>query len=894
MSHRQPRILLIAESQYLHIEWLRCSLRKFGAEVVDARPSSVNPHILANIDGIVLPGDDTIEVPEAWEDEDIDEDFLDTCDDDSTLVAHARAFLFALRNRVPTLGICRGAQLINVLLGGTLVRAPFMYDGHLHRAYDKERAERHRFSIAQSSTKIEPGSTMAYFIQGAPNKYGVVCLHFQGGFGDSLGSGLRTMANTAGVIEAFEHEKLPVLGMQFHPEGMDKTERDFLLPWVEYVRHVKLAKMTGSQTLQQRRWAKEIWPFVKDSPVDSHVHFFDRNDLSVIEGPLPYQLPRPHRVKDYLDRLDILGIKPSIIANVHLSILPNSDNVFRSFSELEELQRSDPDRYKGITMIGTLVADPQYATEDKLKHPQVKGVRIVLHDKTADAVSDSEYLTSEYNALFARLRNDQHVHIFGKRPSTILKVVRQIPEHVTIAIDHLGTCFPYEVVENNAHISLLQIARMRGNVYFKGPGYRTDITPQAVVPIVERIIAAVGPQKVVLSASDAPHVGKNNDGRPYSKHFTPSSAFAFARTIAEKVAENGRASVIQLLHDNFLNLLRLEQSKQNDVVVVKIPIQYADGERNLSVYIYMPKKPSAGQPAKHPVLFVSGFTGGVSMYGRLMADALTDRGHPVVTYDVAGFYSNADVKNRWQVQDGSSVTRVSIIDQKQEVEDIISWCRAKFGSAPVLVTWAMGCLAGLQAIISLKDKSKPNVPLFIPMQYSSMHELQKLRSSPRIVNSIMSLPAATPIPVFDLGTSETILGFYPLDIETQRYTSTQLREYTAAMGVQTWPGCDYISAGSLRECLNSNVEEALRAMVDEELPMLFPIHGHDNTLHNPEETKRLFAIYPGQKAELPILIQGLQHGQQMERGNDTFKTVISLIEEAIESFVVSGPRRAKL
>lgn len=112
----------------------------------------------------------------------------------------------------PVLGICRGAQLINVALGGTLYQdIATQYEQpqiHVHEDYDK-----HAHSITW-----EAGSGLAklYPEQDASK---VISIHHQAI--KALGKGLRVEARSAedGLIEAIRLEGKPyVLGLQWHPE----------------------------------------------------------------------------------------------------------------------------------------------------------------------------------------------------------------------------------------------------------------------------------------------------------------------------------------------------------------------------------------------------------------------------------------------------------------------------------------------------------------------------------------------------------------------------------------------------------------------------------------------------------------------------------------------------
>ena len=127
----------------------------------------------------------------------------------------------------PMLGICRGIQLINVALGGTLIQdMPTMMELSAHKE------------------SLIPDKK-AHYVKSAPESkmrelFGeefIVNTHHHQAIKDCA-PGLRVTATTdEGIIEAVEHESLPIIGAQWHPERMireENLEMEDMMPLFEY------------------------------------------------------------------------------------------------------------------------------------------------------------------------------------------------------------------------------------------------------------------------------------------------------------------------------------------------------------------------------------------------------------------------------------------------------------------------------------------------------------------------------------------------------------------------------------------------------------------------------------------------------------------------------------
>jgi len=123
----------------------------------------------------------------------------------------------AVARELPTLGICRGLQLINVHAGGTLHQ-------HVpeHAGFDQPPTH-HLHEVA-----IEPDSALgALYGERRP----VNSLHHQ--TVDVVGADLRVTARSDdGTVEGIEHVKLPVLAVQWHPEMLATASTDPVFEWL--------------------------------------------------------------------------------------------------------------------------------------------------------------------------------------------------------------------------------------------------------------------------------------------------------------------------------------------------------------------------------------------------------------------------------------------------------------------------------------------------------------------------------------------------------------------------------------------------------------------------------------------------------------------------------------
>lgn len=173
--------------------------------------------IYERLDGIIFPGGADV-APGEYGEEPIDNLNVIEPERDRTELTLAR---WAFDDDLPTLGICRGQQLLNVALGGTL------YQDLRHQGVTKlEHSEAHdqgRTALIHK-VRLDPDSRLAQLID--ETSVDVNSLHHQAV--KRAAAPLKvTGTSDDGVIEALESaDRRFLIAVQWHPEEIDE------IPWV--------------------------------------------------------------------------------------------------------------------------------------------------------------------------------------------------------------------------------------------------------------------------------------------------------------------------------------------------------------------------------------------------------------------------------------------------------------------------------------------------------------------------------------------------------------------------------------------------------------------------------------------------------------------------------------
>jgi putative glutamine amidotransferase len=176
------------------------AVRRYGGTPLQLRPSDSGR--VFDFDGVVITGGHDVDPvlyaaePEVEPNHDPARDAFEVSVIDE-----------ALRRGVPLLGICRGAQLLNVRLGGTLFQ----------ELVSRRSKTSNRWTVLPLKTlHIEPGSGLEKLLGQGPRM--INSLHNQAI--DRVGKELRVSGRDLdGIVQAVEHPHRDFLvGVQWHPE----------------------------------------------------------------------------------------------------------------------------------------------------------------------------------------------------------------------------------------------------------------------------------------------------------------------------------------------------------------------------------------------------------------------------------------------------------------------------------------------------------------------------------------------------------------------------------------------------------------------------------------------------------------------------------------------------
>ncbi|HTT09046.1 MAG TPA: gamma-glutamyl-gamma-aminobutyrate hydrolase family protein [Gammaproteobacteria bacterium] len=202
-----------ADNRYtLPAEYLEAVRRAGGVPVLLAPGEERWRELIDVIDAIILTGGGDVD-PEHYSGRAHPLNYAIDAERDAAELAIGR---HAIDAGLPTLGICRGAQILNVVRGGTLIEhiPDEVGEKVLHRAPPRE--------PVPHSVSVKPGSKLAQITEAL--EFEIASWHHQAL--RDVASGFSVVAHAAdGTVEAIEMPEHPwLIAVQWHPELTAATD----------------------------------------------------------------------------------------------------------------------------------------------------------------------------------------------------------------------------------------------------------------------------------------------------------------------------------------------------------------------------------------------------------------------------------------------------------------------------------------------------------------------------------------------------------------------------------------------------------------------------------------------------------------------------------------------
>ena len=231
MSAKAPLIAVTGPGKRLRFGWWATRLMLMFTGTRSIYLTSKTPVSTEPVQGVVIGGGDDIEPVHYG----LQGDAGITYDPERDAF-EMKVIRNCLESRVPLLGICRGAQLINVVLGGTLYSdiRPL-----------RRKTPNYNSAFPVKTVDIEKGSNVHQYLQSRNER--VNSLHSQAI--NKLGDGLQVAARDQdGFIQAVESPEGFLAGVQWHPEYLPykRAQRNLFSAFAEAAREAQPLHLTES------------------------------------------------------------------------------------------------------------------------------------------------------------------------------------------------------------------------------------------------------------------------------------------------------------------------------------------------------------------------------------------------------------------------------------------------------------------------------------------------------------------------------------------------------------------------------------------------------------------------------------------------------------------------
>lgn len=198
------------EKQSNYVKWLKANER---VEIFHLSPLNTDLESINKFDGIVLSGGIDMH-PKYYQNKEVNYPNAPRHFNEKRDQFEMAVFEKSQQNNIPLLGVCRGMQLVNCIMGGNLIQDIGPVANAIHRSGEHDKAH---------GINITPGSLLNE-IMGVARTVANSAHHQSI---DTIGNGLNiNCVSDDGIIEGLEwthtENKPFFLGIQWHPERMYK------------------------------------------------------------------------------------------------------------------------------------------------------------------------------------------------------------------------------------------------------------------------------------------------------------------------------------------------------------------------------------------------------------------------------------------------------------------------------------------------------------------------------------------------------------------------------------------------------------------------------------------------------------------------------------------------
>lgn len=219
----------------------------------------------------------------------------------------------------------------------------------------------------------------------------------------------------------------------------------------------------------------------------------DNLGSSWVEGH--FHLSHANSLKEYVQALEATARELPRIAYVSKRFTPQEGYAPITIAEVQS--QLNEHNIKGVFSISLdeFIADPTL-----LNREEVVGIR--LNGMKAKVIT-TEQIAMAKEAFQAK---NKHFELVGNIEN--IKDFAQEHRDINLVIDHFAWPQKNAEIEDFGN-SLQSLVRDFGNkILFKGPGARTSITPEDLLPFVKKIEEKFGLESILVSATDFPHIGQ--------------------------------------------------------------------------------------------------------------------------------------------------------------------------------------------------------------------------------------------------------------------------------------------------------------------------------------------------------------------------------------------------